>query len=456
MSKKEGGSWSAGRIAAVVIAAGLLIGVFALPRGKFRSPPSPAKKGASPKAGSGTTAGGIKPAGPPINGKPSWAQKDDPSIGIDTIPPRRYRIVADHEHLLDEREARRVLEVMDSLGIRMMALMGTSKYTFTLNNRYGFERFKENNETIIEIAKKWPDRFVAFPTIFPPEDGNLDLLKDYVRRGAGGLKLYLGHGAATGKEPFHMMDLDDPRMKPIYAWAQETQLPIQLHVNFTKYVKEFRRVMEEFPYLRVCVPHFGLFKNNPKRLKRLGALLDRYPNMYSDISFGWYEFQIQGFQKFDKWPTRYRTFMERYAHRFMYSADMVVEPTKDHAYIVNTLRSYMQMLEMKRYRFFLKPDRLYRGLALPESALRKIYWETPSAYLLLDAAGRPPDRSRGYPWPGWEGRPMPGLPPTVPEVQPLSRAIGPSAVPPAGPPAGPPGQTGASGPPAARKPINVR
>ena len=399
MSKKA--SWTTGRLLALVVALGLLVLVLLLPDGLRRTQ----------RSGSGRTA---KPAAH----QAAEPGKEGVGITIEPLPPRRYKVFADHEHLLDEREARRVLAVMDRLGIEKMALMGTSKYTFTLNNRYGFERFKENNEEIIRLAKKWPDRFLAFATIFPPDSGNLELIQDYVRRGAHGLKLYLGHGAATGKEPFHMMPLGDSRMKPIYQWAQETQLPLQFHINFTKYLKEFEQMMEEFPYLRVCVPHFGLYKNNRRRLRKLGELLDRYPNMYSDISFGWYEFQIQGFQKFDKYPRRYRSFMKKYAHRFMYSADMVVEPTKDEAYIMDTLRSYMQMLEMKRYRFFLKPERPFRGLKLPEETLRTIYWETPKRFHLLDDAGRAPDRSRGWPWPGWEGKPMPGLPPEVPEVRP--------------------------------------
>ncbi len=397
MSTQSG--WSAGRVAALVSAGILVLAIFSMKSERQAPSPAPTK---SQVGAQGRVRG-------------------DGAITIETIPARERRIIADHEHLLDEREARRVLKVMDRLGIRRMALMGTSKYTFTLNDRYGFEKYKENNEEILRIAKKWPDRFMAFPTIHPTESGNLELLKDYVRRGATGLKLYLGHGASTGKEPFHMMPLDDPRMKPIYAWAQETQLPIQFHVNLTKYYDEFVRMMEEFPYLRVCVPHFGLYKNNRKRLAKLGALLDRYPNMYSDISFGWYEFQLQGFKKFDKYPRRYRKFLEKYADRFMFSADMVVERSKDDDYIINTLRSYIQVLEMPRYRLFLEPDRLMRGLALPEETLRKIYWETPSRYLLMDEQGNLPDRTKGWPWPGWEGKPMPGLPPEVPEVKPIHR-----------------------------------
>lgn len=353
---------------------------------------------------------------------------DDQRITIETLPPRRFAIIDNHEHILDEQQARRVLAAMDQLGIRKMALMGTSKYTFTLSKRYGFEGFREHNEEILRLAKKWPDRFLAFPTIRPGDEDNLELLQGYVARGAAGLKLYLGHGASTGKEPFHRMPLDDPRMKPIWRYVQEVQLPLSFHVNLTKYYDEFVRMMEEFPYMRVCILHYGLYKNTPERLARLGALLDRYPNVYSDVGFGAPEFQIEGFAKYDKYPKRYREFLIRYSNRFMFSTDMVVEQGKDDAYIINTLRSYLQTLEMDRYRFFLKPERLWRGMSLPQETLRAIYEETPRRFLLLDEQGLPPDRSHGWPWPGWErSASMPGLPPAVRAVTPLppgTRVVG--------------------------------
>ena len=203
--------------------------------------------------------------------KPAYTRRDMPTLGIEQLPPPRFKIINNHEHVRDEVEAKRLIRFMDQFGIERTALMGTSIYTLTLNNKYGFEEYKENNEEILRLANKYPKRLIAMPTIFPPEAGNVDLLKDYAKRGAQGLKLYLGHGSQTGKEPFHMMDLDDPRMMRVYEWAQATQFPLAFHINFTKYYAEFVRAMEAYPYLRVCVPHFGLFKNNKRRLDRLGC-----------------------------------------------------------------------------------------------------------------------------------------------------------------------------------------
>ena len=81
--------------------------------------------------------------------------------------------------------------------------------------------------------------------------------------------------------------------------------------NFNKFYDEFIRVMERFQYLRVYDPHFALSKNTQKRLDRLAWVLDRYPNVYTDISFGWHTFHKAGFESFSKWKTRSHNFLEK-------------------------------------------------------------------------------------------------------------------------------------------------
>src|SRR5262249_55123496 len=158
------------------------------------------------------------------------------------------------------------------------------------------------------------------------------LLQDYVARGADGLKLYLGHGAGTGKGPFHTMPLDDPRMMEIYAWAEQTQLPLVFHVNLLKYWDEMLRVLEAHPYLRVNIPHFGLHLQNEKRQRRLSWLLKRYPNVYTDMSFGHRDFQIEGFESMVNQKERIKRFFDDNADKMLFASDMVLEPGKTNAY----------------------------------------------------------------------------------------------------------------------------
>ncbi len=345
----------------------------------------------------------------------AYLPEDDASIVVDAPIDSRWKKIDIHEHVVDEARAEMLLEAMDRYGIRRSCLMGTSWFTFTLDNQFGFERYHENNLAILDIKRKHPDRFCAFPTLDPTADGNLERLVEYVALGADGLKLYLGHGAAHGKGPFHMMPLDDPRMLPIYAFAEKTQLPIVFHINLIEYFDEFVRVMEQFPHLRVNVPHFGLHKNTGERLRRFEWLLQRYPNVYTDISFGWYTFHIEGMEALAKWRSRSSLFFTLHADRIMYASDLVIDPTRTQAYVDATLLSYAQFLEMPAFRLFLEPEYPMYGLDLGESALKAIYEDTPAKFLLLDENGNLPNRTQN-----WPPSPLAGLPPLAPEVVPLA------------------------------------
>ncbi|MDP2345454.1 MAG: amidohydrolase family protein [Deltaproteobacteria bacterium] len=330
----------------------------------------------------------------PKNMKAYVDDDDDPSVKQDAVEPSRWKIIDVHEHAQNVPEAERLLAAMDQLGVQRTCLLSATIYTFTLNDAYGFEQFKENNEEVIKIKKRWPDRFCAFVTFDPLAEGNLELVKDAVSRGADGVKLYIGHGAKTGKGPFHVMGIDDPRLEPFWAWAEEVQLPVLMHVNLIKYWDETVTLLEKHPNLRLCLPHFGLHKNTDARLKRLGWLLDRYPNVYSDMSYGHPSFQVEGFESLSKWRSRTRTFLKRYAHRLMFASDMVLEATKTEDYIIHTLRSYRQWNESERFRLYLVPSKLMHGMDLDDDSLAKIYEQAPAGFLLLDAKGNLPDRTK--------------------------------------------------------------
>jgi predicted TIM-barrel fold metal-dependent hydrolase len=326
--------------------------------------------------------------------KKAYLDEDDPSVKTGDSGPNRWKIVDVHEHVQTEAEAERLLRAMDRYGVQRTCLLAATIYTFTLNNKYGFEQYKENNDEILRIKKRWPDRFCAFVTFDPAVDDGVALVKEAVARGADGVKLFLGHGAATGKGPFHVMPLDDPRMEPFWAWAEEMQVPVLMHVNLIKYWDETISLLEKHPHLRLCLPHFGLHKNTEQRLARLGWIFDRYPNVFTDMSYGYYTFQVEGFEALAKWRTRSRQYLQRYADRILFASDMVLEPTKDEPYIDDTLRSYRQFIESKRFRLFIVPSAVMHGMDLDDETLTKIYEQSPARFLLLDADGRLPDRTK--------------------------------------------------------------
>jgi predicted TIM-barrel fold metal-dependent hydrolase len=325
----------------------------------------------------------------------AYLSEDDPNVKITDIGPNRYRIIDIHEHAQTMTEAERLLKAMDDFGVQRTCLQSATIYTFTLNNKYGFEQYKENNDVLLDIKARWPDRYCAFVTVDPADPEHLNIIKDAVARGADGVKLYLGHGAATGKGPFHVMPIDDPRLEAFWAYAEDIQLPVLMHVNLIKYWDETISLLERHPYLRLCLPHFGLHKNTDARLQRLGWIFDRYPNTFTDVSYGYYTFQVEGFESLAKWRSRTREYLQRYAERIMFASDMVLEPTKDLAYINDTLRSYRQFHEAERFRLFLVPSAVMHGMDLDDETLKKIYEVSATRFLLLDDKGNLPDRRKG-------------------------------------------------------------
>ena len=136
---------------------------------------------------------------PPKKAKRNKAYRkvDNPNIKVTDLGARTIPIIDIHEHLQTMDEAKRLLKAMDGFNIKRTCLMSSSHYTFTLDNQYGFERFKENNDLLIEVKKTYLERFCAFVTIHPPDENNLKLLQDYVAAGADGRTSSLSSTTST-------------------------------------------------------------------------------------------------------------------------------------------------------------------------------------------------------------------------------------------------------------------
>lgn len=313
---------------------------------------------------------------------------DSGSTAAEKLAPSLVTSVIDvHEHVSDVAAARRLLRVMDLRGIRLACLMGSSTFTLT-GNSPGFNGYRENNEQLLQIKARWPGRFAAFVTINPADAGQFELLRQYVARGADGLKLYLGHGGTIGdSERFHSMPLDDPRLDRMWSWLESTQLPVVLHVNLGLYWDEMLRLMEKHPYLRMNMPHLGLYKSSGLRLARLEFLLQRYPFLYTDISFG-QAFTREDFESLAKWRDRSRRFLIANQNKVLFGTDQVVTSETSDANLDAFPAAYLQFLQEARWRFFQKPAHAMRGLALDTATLGRLLYLSAREWLQIDSSGR--------------------------------------------------------------------
>ena len=176
-----------------------------------------------------------------------------------------------HEHLRHLPQALAKLEETNRRsGVVASGLVASSRYTFTLKQGTGFIEHHDNNEYLCRLAREYPGEYYAFVTFDPDEEGITRKLEEYLGQGATGVKLYAGHGAATGDgRPFHVCPLDDPKLLPLYEYCQVHRVPICLHINMRKFADEARRVFDRYPDLPIIVPHYGLWSGLLPKLDKL-------------------------------------------------------------------------------------------------------------------------------------------------------------------------------------------
>ena len=154
--------------------------------------------------------------------------------------------------------------------------------------------------------------------------------------------------------------------------------------------------MEKFPNLKIDCPHFCLTSRN---LDRLASYFDKYPNFYTDFSFGYYTFTGDGFWRISKQTEKFREFVIKYADRFLFGADLVVTKVKVNSKkwlkeMPEYLQCYRDILEEKNFTCsplnnYLQrklqdkypPEGTLNGLELPVEVLQKIYEENPERFL---------------------------------------------------------------------------
>lgn len=282
----------------------------------------------------------------------------------------KAHIINVHELVQSAEEAEKLLKVMNNVGIRTTILSGAPDETINYTGERSFSGYDENNAEILKAAKKYPERFIAFCTINPPDKDKLTKLQECIRKGAKGLRLYSGHTF------FYQEDypLDEQSMDYIYRYVEAEKIPVLFHVNLSNYQEEFENVLKKYPNMKVICPHFCLSSAN---LNRLGSIFETYPNLYTDISFGYQDYLVEGFKRISKDHTKYRSFINKYKDRFFYGTDVLITDYegKDKEWLTKAYRAYRDLLEKDTFTLFLNddPNEIFNGLKLDTDTLEAIY-----------------------------------------------------------------------------------
>lgn len=310
-----------------------------------------------------------------------------------------YQAIDVHEHIESQAEADIWISIMRKTEVKKTILAGAPKKTITLEEKDGFTNYDKNNEEVLALAKKYPNKFIAFCTINPLDQDKLEKSKKCIADGGKGLELY------SGDSTFYNLPLDDSSMFPVYNFAQEEHLPIIFNVNLGKYENEFGNVMQNFPNLKVNCPHFCLSSTNSERLEKY---FQKYSNFYTDISFGYYTFMGEGLLRFSEDPEKYQNLIKNYSDRFLFSTDLTITNAKiaDSKLLEELpqfVKCYRDFLEKEKYTCpplndYLKKRSIknqikdlinqetndeieINGLHLPREILKKIYIENALNFL---------------------------------------------------------------------------
>ncbi|NLA57968.1 MAG: amidohydrolase family protein, partial [Firmicutes bacterium] len=257
----------------------------------------------------------------------------------------------------------------------------------------------------LDIFNRFPGRFYVFANInweavdepdFP--DLAVRQLEDSVRRGAVGLKISKSLGLRVKTKDGKYLPVDTPKLDPVWARCGELGIPVLIHTGdpqafFTPldrhnerllelaerpdwlfvgdeyYSKEEllaqrNRVIERHPDTVFIGAHVA---NLPEDLDQVEQWLDKYPNLYIDLSARLSELGRQ--------PYRTREFLIKHADRIIFGTDgnAMGQPIdrmyRLHWRFFETYDEYFDITESHKLQGYW---RVY-GIKLPDSVLERMY-----------------------------------------------------------------------------------
>lgn len=295
--------------------------------------------------------------------------------------------VHNHQWTMPVQNLGKLVTEMDSLNMGVMV------------NLSGF-RGKYLEWSLDNVNNHFPNRFILFLNInfenlddtgWPDE--TLKMMEEAVEQGVKGLKVYKGLGLTDKDNNGNRIAIDDPRLDPIWAKCGELGIPVLIHSGepnsfwnpkdkhnerwlelkqepsryrdpkkvppFEQIMGEQHRVFRKHPKTKFIDAHLGWYGND---LETLGKLFDEMPNVYTELGAVLAELGRQ--------PKTARAFMIKYQDRVMMGKD---------TYKKEEYYTYFRVLETddEYFDYYRKRHAHWKmyGLALPDSVLKKVYFQ---------------------------------------------------------------------------------
>ena len=246
---------------------------------------------------------------------------------------------------------------------------------------------------------QWAEKGNAFP------EWAAERLHIQKERGAEGLKIWKPFGLHVRNHHDELVRVNDRRLAPLWQMAGELSFPVMIHVadpaaffdpidehnerweelggnpdwaftsppfpSFISIVNDLAELVSNHPQTTFIGAHVGCYAEN---LAWVGALLDRCPNFYVDISARIAELGRQ--------PYTTRRFFLKYADRILFGTDCGPNP--------EMYRIYYRFLETDDEYFNPNTGEIpwqgrwfIYGLDLPDDVLEKVYYRNAQKVLRL-------------------------------------------------------------------------
>lgn len=200
--------------------------------------------------------------------------------------------------------------------------MGATKTVLLpAGSKYGLAAQAGGNETVVALAKAYPNQFVFFANELPDIPETKPVLEKYLKLGAIGI----------GEQKFHV-ECDSKYMQLVADIAKEHGVPVLMHFQYETYnlgFERFHTMLEKYPtvnFIGHAQTWWGNIDKNhqqsvmyPKGHVTPGGMTDRllsdYPNIYGDLSAG------SGLNALLRDEDNARDFLKRHQDRLLFGSD---------------------------------------------------------------------------------------------------------------------------------------
>jgi predicted TIM-barrel fold metal-dependent hydrolase len=307
-------------------------------------------------------------------------------------PRARFPVIDIHSHQpnpMSTADFERVVKGMEANNLRLLVNLSGG----------AAERLRAGLNAI--RTSKYSDRMVLFANLDFPREGvgpgfgvkAAKQLEEDIKAGAKGLKIFKDLGLRIRRTDGSRLKLDDPELDPVWEMCARLDVPVLIHTaepqeffepidyknerwlelalysnrryppdqapRFEELIGERDRMFAKHAKTRFIAAHFAYHAND---LARMGKLLDRLPNVYTEVGAILAELGRQ--------PRAAHDFFVKYQDRILFGKDSY-QPD-EYPYYWRTFETGDEYFDYYRdYHAFWK---LY-GMSLPDDVLKKLYYK---------------------------------------------------------------------------------